>query len=149
MTEQMTEQLTEQLTDSQVRPTDTQVWRTDAIAVCPLDELPIDEAATAQVPGHGQVAVFHTEEGLFALRDRCSHQEARLSDGFAEGCWVECPLHESRFDLRTGWPDQAPATKPVQTFDSWCVDGFVYVAAAAQTQAQAHSQAQSRQGGAG
>ena len=54
----------------------------------------------------------------FAIDNYCSHEEALLSTGHLDAslCEVECPLHESRFDLRTGQPTQMPATVPVETF---------------------------------
>ena len=36
-----------------------------------------------------------------------------LSEGDVEGCEIECWLHGSRFDLRTGKPSGLPATEPV------------------------------------
>ena len=52
------------------------------------------------------IAVFHTEEGeLFAIDDTCTHQ-VRLPGGrLGQGCEVECPLHASKFNLRTGAVD--------------------------------------------
>lgn len=84
------------------------------IRVCPLSELPPGEAVRVAVAP--PIAVFHTEDGeFFAIDDTCTHQEASLADGWLEGCEVECPLHASRFDLRTGRVDAPPAKKPVRT----------------------------------
>jgi 3-phenylpropionate/trans-cinnamate dioxygenase ferredoxin component len=84
------------------------------IYVCPLSALPPGEAVRLDVVP--PVAVFHTEDGeLFAIDDTCTHQDASLAEGWVEGCAVECPLHESRFDLRTGHADAPPATRPVRT----------------------------------
>jgi 3-phenylpropionate/trans-cinnamate dioxygenase ferredoxin subunit len=52
----------------------------------------------------------------FALQDLCSHASVSLSEGEVEDCTVECWLHGSRFDLRTGKPTGLPATEPVATF---------------------------------
>lgn len=61
------------------------------------------------------VAVFLTEEEeIFALDDTCTHQDASLADGWVEDCSVECPLHASTFDLRTGEPQSLPATRGVR-----------------------------------
>jgi 3-phenylpropionate/trans-cinnamate dioxygenase ferredoxin component len=96
------------------------------ISACPLSELPPGEAI--RVDTDPPIAVFHTEEGeLFALDDTCSHQQASLSDGWTEDCHVECPLHASRFDLRSGIPDVAPARKPVRTHEVRVQDGMIYV----------------------
>lgn len=74
------------------------------------------------------IAVFHTEdEEVFAIDDTCSHQDASLADGWVEGCEVECPLHASKFDLRTGAVDCPPAKLPVRTHTVVIEDGIIYV----------------------
>jgi 3-phenylpropionate/trans-cinnamate dioxygenase ferredoxin component len=84
------------------------------IYVCSLSDLPPGEAVRLDVAP--PVAVFHTEDGeLFAIDDTCTHQNASLAEGWVEECAVECPLHESRFDLRTGQVDAPPARRPVRT----------------------------------
>src|SRR4029077_3591430 len=48
--------------------------------------------------------------GIVATDDRCPHMSAPLSIGELDGCVVACPLHEGRFDLRTGETVQMPTT---------------------------------------
>jgi 3-phenylpropionate/trans-cinnamate dioxygenase ferredoxin component len=60
---------------------------------------------------------------LHAISDICSHGAVSLSDGEVEGCTIECWLHGSRFDLRTGKPTGLPATEPVATFPIEVRDG--------------------------
>jgi 3-phenylpropionate/trans-cinnamate dioxygenase ferredoxin subunit len=75
------------------------------------------------------VAIFHTDDGeVFAVDDTCTHQDASLADGWLEGCEVECPLHSSRFDLRTGQVDEPPAKRPIRTHRVEVIDGVVHVA---------------------
>ena len=63
------------------------------------------------------IAVIRDAEGEYhAISDICSHGQVSLSDGEVTGCLVECWLHGSRFDLRTGKPTGLPATEPVATF---------------------------------
>ncbi len=57
-----------------------------------------------------------TSDEVFAIQDLCSHAAVALSEGEVEDCTVECWLHGSRFDLRTGKPTGLPATEPVATF---------------------------------
>jgi 3-phenylpropionate/trans-cinnamate dioxygenase ferredoxin subunit len=74
------------------------------------------------------IAVFCTDDGeLYALDDTCTHQDASLADGWLEGCAVECPLHASTFDLRTGKVDQPPAKRPVRTHRVVVVDDEIFV----------------------
>ena len=77
--------------------------------VCALADLPAGEALRVDAVSP-PIAVFHTEDGdLFAIDDTCTHQDASLADGWVEDCEVECPLHASRFHLRTGAVDAPPA----------------------------------------
>lgn len=85
------------------------------VVVGRLAELPVGEVVTVNPPGSPPISVFHTEEGLFAIDDTCTHQDASLADGWVEGCVVECPLHESCFDLRTGAASGPPAKRGVRT----------------------------------
>ena len=64
---------------------------------------------------------------MFAIQDLCSHAAVALSEGEVADCTVECWLHGSRFDLRTGKPIGPPATEPVATFPVEVRDGDVYV----------------------
>lgn len=100
------------------------------ILVGALADIPPGEAVrvSADVP----IAVFRvgTDDGsgeVYAIDDTCPHQKASLSDGWLEGCAVECPLHASRFDLRTGRPDGPPARTPVRTHQVVVSDGMVYL----------------------
>jgi 3-phenylpropionate/trans-cinnamate dioxygenase ferredoxin subunit len=62
------------------------------------------------------IAVVNSDEGIFAIDDRCSHADVSLSEGEVEGCAIECWLHGSAFDLHTGVPLSLPAITPVATF---------------------------------
>jgi 3-phenylpropionate/trans-cinnamate dioxygenase ferredoxin component len=97
------------------------------IEVCPADDLPPGEVAVAEDTPDGRVAVFNVDGELYGLEDRCSHQQAWLSDGYVEDCAVECPLHASMFDLRTGQPSGLPANRPVRTYRAFLEDGTVKV----------------------
>ena len=69
-----------------------------------------------------EVAVVHTEGQVFAINDVCSHADVSLSEGEVDGCTLECWLHGSRFDLRTGDPTGLPAITPVAVY-AVTVDG--------------------------
>lgn len=96
------------------------------IPACRLADLPRGEAFRLDTDPPS--AVFHTDDGeLFAIDDTCTHQDASLADGWLEGCEVECPLHASKFDLRTGAVDAPPAKLPVRTHEVVVEDGMIYV----------------------
>jgi 3-phenylpropionate/trans-cinnamate dioxygenase ferredoxin subunit len=86
------------------------------LQVCPLAAL--DRGEAVRVDADPPIAVFHTDDGeLLAIDDTCTHQDASLADGWVESGQVECPLHFSRFDLRTGAVDAPPAKLPVRTHE--------------------------------
>jgi 3-phenylpropionate/trans-cinnamate dioxygenase ferredoxin subunit len=62
------------------------------------------------------VALVRDGEEFFAIRDECSHAAIALSEGDVEGCLIECWLHGSTFDLRTGKPTTLPAFEPVPVY---------------------------------
>jgi 3-phenylpropionate/trans-cinnamate dioxygenase ferredoxin subunit len=77
------------------------------------------------------VAIVCTEGGSYsAISDVCSHAEVALSDGDIDGSSVECWLHGSRFDLRTGKPLGPPATRSVPVYDIKFEGDGVYLSAA-------------------
>jgi 3-phenylpropionate/trans-cinnamate dioxygenase ferredoxin component len=65
-----------------------------------------------------KIGVFNCDGMLYAIEDRCSHDDGPLAEGEfdASTCTVECPRHGSLFDLRTGEPKTLPAYAPVDTF---------------------------------
>ncbi len=82
---------------------------------CTLDDLLDGKALAAEVDGT-EIALVRQGSEVFAIRDECSHAEIALSEGDVEGCTVECWLHGSRFDLRTGAALGLPATEPVAVY---------------------------------
>jgi 3-phenylpropionate/trans-cinnamate dioxygenase ferredoxin subunit len=89
------------------------------ISVCKLADLPAGEMRLIEADGR-KIGVCHCADGeLFAIEDRCSHDDGPLAEGeFDSGaCTVECPRHGSLFDIRTGKPKTLPAYRPVDTFE--------------------------------
>ena len=82
---------------------------------CALTDVPADQALAVTL-GAYDVAVARNGDEVFALQDLCSHAEVALSEGEVAECQIECWLHGSMFDLRTGKPTNLPATEPVATF---------------------------------
>ncbi|WP_406105024.1 non-heme iron oxygenase ferredoxin subunit [Micromonospora globbae] len=97
------------------------------IRVCSTEDVPKGTSISADVDGT-EIAVVHGEDGNFyAVHDECSHAAVALSEGEVEGCTLECWLHGSRFDLRTGEPTGLPATEPVPVYPVEVRDGDIYV----------------------
>ena len=83
--------------------------------VCTVADVPEGTAHRVVVDGV-PIAVVHTEGEWFAVSDICSHADVSLAEGDIDGCTLECWLHGSRFDLRTGRPSGPPATTPVPVY---------------------------------
>ena len=96
----------------------------------------IEVAAAAEFPpgsskivreGSLFVGVYNCGGELYAIEDRCSHDDGPLAEGEFDqaACTVECPRHGSLFDLTTGRPKTLPAFAPVQTFTAAVVDDTI------------------------
>ncbi|MEO6791653.1 MAG: non-heme iron oxygenase ferredoxin subunit [Ornithinibacter sp.] len=90
-----------------------QLTEKEFVRVCRLDELPAVGPTLAEIKGR-RVSVVRTETGqVHCVDDTCTHGHVSLSEGELDGCLIECWLHGSRFDLRTGVPVGPPATVPL------------------------------------
>ena len=96
------------------------------VKACALADVP-DEGAFAVEIEDTPVVVARIGEEVFALRDVCSHAEVALSEGEVYDHTIECWLHGSCFDLRTGKPTNPPATQPVPTYRVKIEGDDVYV----------------------
>jgi 3-phenylpropionate/trans-cinnamate dioxygenase ferredoxin subunit len=98
------------------------------LEVCPLGSLP---AGTARIVRDGWLAigVYNLGGELYAIEDRCSHDDGPLCEGDwdEETCTVVCPRHGSAFELSSGRPLSLPAYQPVETYPVQIVDGIVRV----------------------
>ena len=98
-----------------------------SISVCPADELGEGEMRLVEADGR-KIGVFRCAGGgLYAIEDRCSHDDGPLAEGEfdRDACTVECPRHGSLFDLTTGRPKTLPAYAPVEVFEVREEDGEV------------------------
>ncbi len=99
---------------------------TTKIEVCPLAELGPGTMRLVEHEGI-KIGVFNCDGTLYAIEDRCSHDDGPLAEGefSPETCTVECPRHGSLFDLTTGRPKTLPAYAPVRTFATAVVDDTI------------------------
>jgi 3-phenylpropionate/trans-cinnamate dioxygenase ferredoxin subunit len=94
---------------------------------CAVSDIPAEGVVGVEVSGE-PVAVVRAEGGIYAIRDVCSHAEVALSEGEVYDHTIECWLHGSCFDLRTGQPTGYPATEPVPVYPVKIEGDDVYVA---------------------
>jgi len=98
----------------------------DFVRACALSEVP-EEGAIGVTIGEVPVAIVRAEGDVYAIYDVCSHEEVPLSEGEVYDHTVECWLHGSCFDLRSGKPTGPPATQPVPTYPVKIDGDDVYV----------------------
>ncbi|GLW23322.1 non-heme iron oxygenase ferredoxin subunit [Microbispora triticiradicis] len=94
--------------------------------VCQVADIPDGGVVGLEVEDT-PVALVRTGGEVFALRDVCSHAEVRLSEGEVYDNTLECWLHGSCFDLRSGKPTGPPATRPVNVYRVKIEGDDVYV----------------------
>jgi 3-phenylpropionate/trans-cinnamate dioxygenase ferredoxin subunit len=96
------------------------------VRACAAADVPTEEALGVTL-GDLDVAIARNGDEFFAIQNECSHAAVALSEGEVEDCTIECWLHGSRFDLRSGKPTGLPATEPVATFPVEQRDDGIYV----------------------
>lgn len=96
--------------------------------LCALDDLDAGSSRRFDVAGH-RIAVVRIGDDLYAIGDRCTHQDVSLADGEVDSddLTLECWKHGSLFELETGVPTVLPATKPVPVYDIVSDSGDVFV----------------------
>jgi 3-phenylpropionate/trans-cinnamate dioxygenase ferredoxin subunit len=96
------------------------------IPVCAAAELRPGQMRLVEHDGT-KIGVFNCNGMLYAIEDRCSHDDGPLAEGEfdAATCTVECPRHGSLFDLSSGRPKTLPAYAPVRTFVTAVVDDTI------------------------
>lgn len=108
--------------------------------VCPVEDLPVGEKKAFTLPDRF-IVLYHLEDGFYATQRACAHMFAPLDRGkIVEGDQIQCFLHRSRFDIRTGavrqWANFPPGIqllnilrreKPLTTYPTVVKDGVVYV----------------------
>jgi 3-phenylpropionate/trans-cinnamate dioxygenase ferredoxin subunit len=96
------------------------------VAVCELNALESGTMRNVQV-GKKKIVVIRQGDELYALEDRCSHENYPLSDGFLEEGKIACAMHGAEFDLKTGEALALPAYENVNTYVVRVNDGMVEV----------------------
>jgi naphthalene 1,2-dioxygenase system ferredoxin subunit len=96
----------------------------DALA---SDDLPADDVLGVMVDGR-DIALYTVDGEVYATDNVCTHGHARLCDGFLDGHQIECPLHQGRFDVRSGQPTCAPAVEALRSYPVKVEGGRVWLA---------------------
>jgi 3-phenylpropionate/trans-cinnamate dioxygenase ferredoxin subunit len=93
-----------------------------------LEDLAHGTARAVDVAGR-RIALVRIDDSVYAIGDRCSHQDVSLSEGevLCDDKAIECWKHGSAFSLVTGEPESLPATQPVPVYEVRVVDGEIEV----------------------
>ena len=73
------------------------------------------------------LALFRLKDGIFALEDRCSHEQTAISGGPISGETIGCPRHGARFNIKTGKNLSLPAVKPIASFPVKIENGTISI----------------------
>ncbi len=85
------------------------------IDVCDIEDIDTEDVMRFD-HGDDTFAIYRTEEGYFATAGLCTHEEVHLEDGLVIDDVIECPLHQGRFNVRTGEALSAPACVNLKTY---------------------------------
>ena len=85
------------------------------VKVANISDIPVSKMKEVQVNGQN-ICLANIEGKYFAINNVCSHEGGPLADGRLEGYEVECPWHQSKFDMRTGQVKVPPAVEPQVTY---------------------------------
>ncbi|MFE2996711.1 non-heme iron oxygenase ferredoxin subunit [Nocardia sp. NPDC059246] len=101
------------------------------IRVAALDDIPVGEGIAIDKVVAGtddDIALLRDDDGsVYALNDTCTHEVASLAEGWVEGGYVECPMHSSKFCLKSGEVQCLPATENARPHRLEVRDGEVYL----------------------
>ncbi|HJZ48258.1 MAG TPA: non-heme iron oxygenase ferredoxin subunit [Roseiflexaceae bacterium] len=87
------------------------------VKLAQIQDIPVNEVRAFEYGGQ-RIAIYHCGDTFYATTDICSHAYAELSEGYldCDDCTIECPLHGSRFDIRSGDVLGLPAYEPIATY---------------------------------
>lgn len=96
------------------------------INVIHIDEIERDDVTHVQCRGKS-LAVYDSKAGIVVSDSKCTHAGANLCDGYFDGRYIECPLHQGLFDTVTGAAKAAPAVKPLHIYESRVCENYVQI----------------------
>jgi len=97
------------------------------VKVAHVDEIPLRRMKSFEID-LVNVVVCHTEEGFFALEDKCSHDFAPISTGRIDRKGqIVCPRHGARFECKTGNVTHPPAIVGIDTYAIKIENDEIYI----------------------
>jgi glycine betaine catabolism B len=86
------------------------------VKVAETKDIQTSQMKEVQIDGQ-DVCIANVEGKYYAIGNVCTHEGGPLADGKLEGYEVECPWHQSRFDVRTGGVTSPPASESEPTYE--------------------------------
>jgi 3-phenylpropionate/trans-cinnamate dioxygenase ferredoxin component len=97
------------------------------VDVCDAEEIELEDVIRFD-HGDRTFAVYRTAEGeVFATDGLCTHEQVHLADGLVLDDVIECPMHNGRFNLKTGAPLRAPVCEALATWPARLNNGRVEI----------------------
>jgi 3-phenylpropionate/trans-cinnamate dioxygenase ferredoxin subunit len=96
------------------------------VSAFPDSELANNKSRAVELEGRS-VLICRAGGELYAVENRCSHQAAELEGGRIRGCYLSCPLHGARFNLKDGEPLGQLTRVAIQTYPVRLADGMIQV----------------------
>jgi len=90
------------------------------------DELYREDVTPVEFNGL-KLAVYDTQRGVTVSAAQCTHAGANLCDGYFDGRYIECPLHQGLFDATTGAAKAAPVVRALKMYESRLFEGKVQI----------------------
>ncbi len=85
------------------------------VRVATLEDCPPGSLRSVMV-GSDPVVLANVDGQLYAVLNRCTHEDFPLSDGELEGTILVCTYHGARYDVTSGAARGLPAVKPVKSY---------------------------------
>ena len=92
----------------------------------PIAELERGDVTPVAFQGR-DLAVYDCVDGVTVSFARCTHGAADLCDGYFDGRFIECPLHQGLFDARSGKAKSAPARVALRMIECRVVNEMVQI----------------------
>ena len=87
----------------------------DWIKTCNVDDIEPEDVMRFDHGGR-TYAVYRMDDKVYATDGLCTHEKVHLADGLVMGSIIECPMHNGRFDYRTGEAKGAPVCVNLKTY---------------------------------
>lgn len=97
------------------------------IGACRVDAIEAEDVIRFDHAGRTFAIYRSPDDAYYATDGLCTHEQVHLADGFVMGNIIECPMHNGRFDYRTGEAKGAPACVNLRTYRVKVESGTVFV----------------------